>query len=137
MRGGFNYQRSEFNRATQALRQPGSALKPFIYLTAMANGFTPSSIVLDAPMVVDQGPGLGKWKPANYSGRFYGPSTLRLGIEKSRNLMTVRLAEAVGMDKVVEMAGRFGLERGLGRNLASALGSNEVAAMSKQPYSSK
>jgi penicillin-binding protein 1A len=127
--GGFNYARTEFNRATQALRQPGSALKPFIYLTAMANGFTPSSIVLDAPLVVDQGPGLGKWKPANYSGRFYGPSTLRLGIEKSRNVMTVRLADAVGMDRVVEMAGRFGLERGLGQNLAAALGSNEVTLL--------
>jgi len=127
--GGFSYARTEFNRATQALRQPGSALKPFIYLTAMAHGFTPSSIILDAPLVVDQGPGLGKWKPANYSGRFYGPSTLRLGIEKSRNLMTVRLAEAVGMDKVVEMAGRFGLDRGLGQNLASALGSNEVTLL--------
>jgi len=95
----------------------------------MANGFTPSSIVLDAPLVVDQGPGLGKWKPANYSGRFYGPSTLRLGIEKSRNLMTVRLADAVGMDRVVEMAGRFGLDRGLGQNLAAALGSNEVTLL--------
>jgi penicillin-binding protein 1A len=129
MRGGFNYQRSEFNRATQALRQPGSALKPFVYLAALENGFTPSSILLDAPIVVDQGPGLGKWKPANYSRRFYGPSTLRLGIEKSRNLMTVRLAQAVGMDRIREMATRFDLERGLGSNLASALGSNEVTLL--------
>ena len=129
MRGGFSYPRSEFNRATQALRQPGSALKPFVYLAALEDGFTPSSILLDAPIVIDQGPGLGKWKPANYSGQFYGPSTLRLGIEKSRNLMTVRLAQAVGMDRIREMAARFDLERGLGSNLASALGSNEVTLL--------
>ncbi len=126
MRGGFSYARSQYNRATQALRQPGSALKPFIYMAALENGFTPSSIILDAPLVVDQGPGLGKWKPANYSRRFYGPSTLRLGVELSRNLMTVRLAQAVGMGEVVELAQRFGLGRGMGYNLASALGSNEV-----------
>ncbi|HEX6113467.1 MAG TPA: penicillin-binding protein 1A [Geminicoccaceae bacterium] len=129
IQGGFSYARTEFNRATQALRQPGSALKPFVYLAALENGFTPSSILLDAPIVVDQGPGLGKWKPANYSRRFYGPSTLRLGIEKSRNVMTVRLAQAVGMDRIREMATRFDLERGLGRNLASALGSNEVTLL--------
>ena len=126
MSGGFSYARSVFNRATQALRQPGSALKPFIYLAGLESGFTPSSILLDAPIVVDQGPGLGKWKPANYSGRFYGPSTLRLGIEKSRNLMTVRLAQAAGMDRVVDMVDRFGIARGMGRNLASALGAGEV-----------
>ncbi|MGH6904141.1 MAG: penicillin-binding protein 1A [Geminicoccaceae bacterium] len=129
MTGGFSYARSVFNRATQALRQPGSAFKPFVYLAALENGFTPSSILLDAPIVIDQGPGLGKWKPANYSRRFYGPSTLRLGIEKSRNLMTVRLAQAVGMDQIVAMATRFDLERGLGYNLASALGSNEVSLL--------
>jgi penicillin-binding protein 1A len=129
MTGGFSYARSVFNRATQALRQPGSAFKPFVYLAALENGFTPSSILLDAPIVIDQGPGLGKWKPANYSRQFYGPSTLRLGIEKSRNLMTVRLAQAVGMDQIVAMATRFDLERGLGYNLASALGSNEVSLL--------
>ena len=129
MTGGFSYARSVFNRATQALRQPGSALKPFIYLAALENGFTPSSILLDAPIVVDQGAGLGKWKPANYSRRFYGPSTLRLGIEKSRNVMTVRLAQAVGMERIIAMAARFDLERGLGYNLASALGSNEVGLL--------
>ncbi|HLT18898.1 MAG TPA: penicillin-binding protein 1A, partial [Thermomicrobiales bacterium] len=129
LQGGFSYARSEFNRATQALRQPGSALKPFVYLAALENGFTPSSILLDAPIVIDQGAGLGKWKPSNYSRRFYGPSTLRLGIEKSRNVMTVRLAQAVGMDRIREMATRFDLERGLGRNLASALGSNEVTLL--------
>ncbi len=124
--GGYSFQRSVFNRATQALRQPGSALKPFIYLAGLESGLTPSSIFLDAPIVIDQGPGLGKWKPSNYSNTFYGPSTLRLGLEKSRNVMTVRLAQAIGMDRVVDMAKRFGLARGLGHNLAAALGANEV-----------
>jgi penicillin-binding protein 1A len=124
--GGYSFKRSVFNRATQALRQPGSALKPFIYLAGLASGLTPSSIFLDAPIVLDQGPGLGKWKPVNYSNQFYGPSTLRLGLEKSRNVMTVRLAQTIGMERVVEMAQRFDLARGLGRNLASALGSSEV-----------
>jgi penicillin-binding protein 1A len=128
--GGFSYARSVFNRATQALRQPGSALKPFVYLAGLESGLTPSSILLDAPIVIDQGPGLGKWKPANYSGRFYGASTLRLGIEKSRNLMTVRLAQATGMDRVVDMVHRFGIDRGMGRNLASALGAGEVDLLS-------
>ena len=127
MTGGFSFRRSVFNRATQALRQPGSALKPFIYLAGLESGLTPSSILLDAPIVIDQGPGLGKWKPVNYSGHFYGPSTLRLGIEKSRNLMTVRLAQATGMERVVDMVHRFGIDGGMGRNLASALGSGEVS----------
>jgi penicillin-binding protein 1A len=126
MSGGFNYAESVFNRATQALRQPGSAIKPFVYLAGLENGMTPSTILLDAPIVVDQGPGLGKWKPANYSGHFYGPSTLRLGLEKSRNLMTVRLAQATGMDNVVEMVHRFGIDRGMNDNLASALGAGDV-----------
>jgi penicillin-binding protein 1A len=128
--GGFSYARSVFNRATQALRQPGSALKPFVYLAGLESGLTPSSILLDAPIVIDQGPGLGKWKPANYSGRFYGASTLRLGIEKSRNLMTVRLAQATGMERVAEMVHRFGIDRGMRRNLASALGAGEVDLLS-------
>ena len=126
MSGGFSYAQSVFNRATQALRQPGSALKPFVYLAALESGMTPSTILLDAPIVIDQGPGLGKWKPANYSGHFYGPSTLRLGLEKSRNLMTVRLAQATGMDRVAEMVHRFGIDRGMGNNLAAALGAGEV-----------
>ncbi|HEX5079366.1 MAG TPA: penicillin-binding protein 1A [Geminicoccaceae bacterium] len=124
--GGYSFKRSVFNRATQALRQPGSALKPFVYLAGLASGLTPSSIFLDAPIVIDQGPALGKWKPVNYSNQFYGPSTLRLGLEKSRNVMTVRLAQTIGMDRVVDMCRRFNLARGLGHNLASALGANEV-----------
>ena len=95
-------------------------------MPAWQSGLTPSSILLDAPIVIDQGPGLGKWKPVNYSNQFYGPSTLRLGLEKSRNVMTVRLAQTIGMDRVVDMAERFDLERGLGHNLAAALGANEV-----------
>ena len=130
MSGGFSYAESVFNRATQALRQPGSAIKPFVYLAGLENGLTPSSILLDAPIVIDQGAGLGKWKPANYSGHFYGPSTLRLGLEKSRNLMTVRLAQATGMDKVVEMVHRFGIDRGMGTNLSAALGAGEVDLLS-------
>ena len=127
--GGFSYRQSKFNRATQALRQPGSAFKPFVYLAALEDGRTPSTIVMDAPIVVDQGPGLPLWRPENYSQTFYGPSTLRLGLEKSRNLMTVRLAQEVGMERVIDVAKRFGIDRGLGTGLASALGSNEVTVL--------
>ncbi len=130
MSGGFSFRQSQFNRATQAYRQPGSAFKPFVYLAALENGFTPASIILDAPLVIDQGPGLPVWKPENYSDNFYGPSTLRVGVEKSRNLMTVRLAREIGMDKVVDVARRFGIDRGLGTNLAASLGANEVDLMS-------
>ena len=109
MAGGYNYAESEFNRATQAMRQPGSAFKPFVYLAALDAGFSPTTRILDAPLVVDQGPGKPKWKPANYTKRFYGPSIMRLGIEKSRNLMTARLAMNLGMDRVQDYARRFGL----------------------------
>jgi len=127
--GGFSYQLSEFNRATQALRQPGSSFKPFVYAAALDSGFTPSSLVLDAPFVMDQGPGLGLWKPENYSKTFYGPSTLRLGLEKSRNVMTVRLAQSVGMDKIVDYAGRFGVMQDMSPVLAMALGSGETTLL--------
>ncbi|MCX8101262.1 MAG: penicillin-binding protein 1A [Geminicoccaceae bacterium] len=126
MSGGFSFRQSQFNRATQARRQAGSAFKPFVYLAALEAGYTPSSIVLDAPIVIDQGPGLPKWRPENYSQQFYGPSTLRLGLEKSRNLMTVRLAQDIGMERVIDVARRFGIERGLEPCLSNALGSNEV-----------
>ena len=109
MAGGWSFWESQFNRATQALRQPGSAFKPFVYLSALENGYTPADLVLDAPIVIDQGPGLPKWKPRNYSNEFYGPSTLRLGVEKSRNLMTVRLANQVGMENIAETGRRFGI----------------------------
>ncbi len=127
--GGFDYANSQFNRATQAKRQPGSAFKPFVYATALDNGFTPSDLILDAPFVIDQGPGLPKWKPANYSRKFYGPSTLRLGVEKSRNLMTVRLAQNVGMDKVADYAERFGIINDLPQTLAMSLGAGETTLL--------
>ncbi|MEO5373425.1 MAG: penicillin-binding protein 1A [Alphaproteobacteria bacterium] len=129
MVGGFAYGRSEFNRASQALRQPGSAFKPFVYLAALDNGYTPSSVMLDAPFVVDQGPGLPKWKPQNYGHDFLGPTTLRVGIEKSRNLMTVRLAQAVGMDKVADYAERFGVVERLPRMLSMSLGAGETTVL--------
>jgi penicillin-binding protein 1A len=129
MSGGFDYEMSEFNRATQAMRQPGSAFKPFVYLTALDHGFTPSTIILDAPFVIDQGPGLGKWKPANYTKRFYGPSPMRIGIERSRNLMTVRLAQSVGMDAIVETTRRFGITDDMPRQLSMALGSGETTLL--------
>ena len=127
--GGFDFGASQFNRATQALRQPGSAFKPFVYAAALDAGFTPSSLVLDAPFVIDQGYGMGKWKPANYSNKFYGPSTLRLGIEKSRNLMTVRLAQYIGMDRVVDYARRFGIVDDMPPILSMALGAGETTLL--------
>lgn len=127
--GGFDYKKSEFNRVTQADRQPGSAFKPFVYAAALDAGFTPSDLVLDAPFVIDQGFGQGKWKPANYSNKFYGPSTLRLGIEKSRNLMTVRLAQEIGMERVADYARRFGIVDDMPLNLSMALGAGETTLM--------
>ena len=129
MSGGWSFETSEFNRATQALRQPGSAFKPFVYMTALENGYTPATIILDAPIVIDQGPGLPLWKPENYSQQFYGPSTMRLGIEKSRNLMTVRLAQAVGMEKVVDLVRRFGVIDNLPPLLSMALGAGETTPL--------
>ena len=110
MTGGYNPAMSEFNRVTQAQRQPGSAFKPFVYLAALDNGFSPTTRILDAPLVIDQGPGMPKWKPANYTRKFYGPSIMRQGIEQSRNLMTARLAMAIGMPTVQEYADRFGID---------------------------
>ena len=129
MVGGISFAKSQFNRAVQAYRQPGSSFKPFVYLTALDNGFTPSTLILDAPMVVDQGPGLEKWKPKNYTNVFYGPSTLRTGIEKSRNLMTVRLAQAVGIEKTVQYAKKFGISDNLMPVLSMSLGSGETTLL--------
>jgi penicillin-binding protein 1A len=89
MSGGISFNKSEFNRATQAFRQPGSAFKPFVYLTALEKGLAPNTKILDAPFVIDQGADLGKWSPTNYSKKFYGVSTMRLGLEKSRNLIPI------------------------------------------------
>jgi len=129
MTGGYSAETSQFNRVTQARRQPGSAFKPFVYLAALDAGYTPSTLILDAPFVIDQGPGLPKWRPANYTKKFYGPSTMRLGIEKSRNLMTVRLAQTIGMDKVSAYAKRFGIVDKMPETLAMALGAGETTLM--------
>jgi len=129
MVGGYDFGESQFNRATQAERQPGSAFKPFVYAAALEEGFTPSTLVLDAPFVIDQGEGQGKWKPQNYSNEFYGPSTLRLGLEKSRNLMTVRVAQYIGMDHVIDVAQRFGLGEDMKPTLAHALGAGETTPL--------
>jgi penicillin-binding protein 1A len=129
MSGGYSFARSQFNRVTQAMRQPGSSFKPILYLAALDEGYTPSSLILDAPFVIEQGPGLPKWRPENYTSEFYGPSTMRLGIEKSRNLMTVRLAQALGMDKVAEYANRLGVAKNMPKLLASSLGSIEATPM--------
>ena len=126
MSGGFSYNLSEFNRATQAKRQPGSAFKPFVYAAALENGFTPSTLVLDAPFVIDQGVGLKTWKPENYGKKFYGPSTLRTGIEKSRNLMTVRVAQKVGFEQISKIANSFGIYNDVPELLSVSLGSAET-----------
>jgi len=126
MSGGFSYNLSEFNRATQAKRQPGSAFKPFVYAAALENGFTPSTLILDAPFVMDQGEGLKTWKPENYGKKFYGPSTLRTGIEKSRNLMTVRVAQKVGFEQISKVANSFGIYNHVPELLSVSLGSAET-----------
>ena len=129
MVGGYSYANSQFNRATQAKRQPGSAFKPFVYLAAFDEGYTPSTLILDAPFVQDQGPGLPKWRPSNYAKKFYGPSTMRLGIEKSRNLMTVRLAQTIGMEKVSAYAKKFGITPNLQEVLSMSLGAGDTRLM--------
>ncbi len=126
MIGGFSFKLSEFNRATQARRQPGSAFKPFVYAAALENGFTPSTLVLDAPFVIEQGEGLKTWKPENYGKKFYGPSTLRVGIEKSRNLMTVRVAQKVGFEKISKITKSFGIYNDVPELLSVSLGAAET-----------
>ncbi|HEV3370973.1 MAG TPA: penicillin-binding protein 1A [Xanthobacteraceae bacterium] len=127
MVGGFSYDQSQFNRATQALRQPGSSFKPIVYSAALDNGYTPSSIVLDAPLEIDTGSGI--WRPENYEQNFYGPSTLRFGIEHSRNVMTVRLAQDIGMPLIGEYAKRLGVYDNLPPYLSYALGAGETTLM--------
>ncbi len=129
MSGGFSYERSQFNRVIQARRQPGSAFKPFVYLAALDRGFTPSTLILDAPFVIDQGPGMPKWRPANYTKKFYGPSTMRLGIEKSRNLMTVRLAQTIGIETIADYAQKFGISDKLPNQLSMSLGAGETTLL--------
>jgi penicillin-binding protein 1A len=128
--GGFSFDQSQFDRATQAMRQPGSSFKPFVYSAALDNGYTPSSIVVDAPIEIDQGAGMGVWRPENYSnGKYAGPATLRFGIEQSRNLMTVRLAQDIGMPLIGEYAKRFGIYDSLPNYLSYSLGAGETTVL--------
>jgi penicillin-binding protein 1A len=127
MAGGFSYDQSQFNRATQALRQPGSSFKPLVYATALDNGYTPSTVVLDGPIEIDTGTGI--WAPENYTRKYYGPSTLRFGIEHSRNVMTVRLAQDIGMPLIGEYARRFGVYDNLPPYLSFALGAGETTLL--------
>ncbi|MDB2515641.1 penicillin-binding transpeptidase domain-containing protein, partial [Candidatus Pelagibacter bacterium] len=127
--GGFSFKKSEFNRATQASRQPGSAFKPFIYALALENGYTPSTLILDAPLVLEQGTDLKMWKPENYGKKFYGPSTLRMGLEKSRNLMTVRIAQNLGLKKIVNFSKQLGIYNNPSELLSISLGSAETTLL--------
>ena len=124
MQGGFSYQHSVFNRATQGQRQPGSSFKPFVYAAALDSGYSPATIVVDAPIEINTPQGL--WRPRNSSNKFYGPTPLRTGIEQSRNLMTIRLAQEIGMDVVADYAERFGVYENMRRFLANSLGSEET-----------
>lgn len=126
MVGGYSFQHSQFNRATQARRQPGSSFKPFVYAAALDNGYTPASLILDAPFVASGGPDERFYMPSNYSERYYGMSTLRLGLELSRNVMTVRLAQEMGMEPISEYGERFGIYDDLEPVLAMALGAGET-----------
>jgi len=128
MQGGWKYGDDQFNRATQAMRQPGSAFKPFVYLAALERGFTPATLVLDAPFVIEDRPG-NFWSPTNYSNEYYGPTPIRVGVEKSRNLMTVRLADFLGMDVVSEVAERFEITEDMQPLLANALGAGETTVL--------
>jgi penicillin-binding protein 1A len=127
--GGFSSRLSSFNRATQAMRQTGSSFKPFVYLAALDNGFTPSSLINDAPAEFSQGPGLPIWRPGNFDGEFMGPITMRRALEKSRNIVTVRLAQAVGMQKVIEYTKKFGIADDMPPYLSFSLGAKETTLL--------
>jgi len=127
--GGFSSHISQFDRATQAMRQPGSSFKPFVYMAALDKGFTPSSLIMDAPFEYVQGPGLPLWRPENYDGDYLGATPLRVGIEKSRNVMTVRLANAIGMPTVVEYAKKFGIADDMPELLSFSLGAKETTPL--------
>ncbi len=128
--GGFNFKKSEFNRVTQAKRQPGSAFKPIVYAAALEKGFAPNSIILDAPFVESQGVGLKNWKPENYGKKFYGPSTFRKGIEYSRNLMTVRIAKILGLDEILKLSKKLNIYEEIPELLSVSLGAAETTLMS-------
>tara|TARA_B100000989_G_scaffold270578_1_gene226765 strand:- start:46 stop:2409 length:2364 start_codon:yes stop_codon:yes gene_type:complete len=127
--GGFNFKKSEFNRVTQAKRQPGSAFKPIVYAAALEQGFSPNSIILDAPFVESQGVGLKNWKPENYGKKFYGPSTLRKGIEYSRNLMTVRIAKILGLEEILNLSKKLNIYEEIPELLSVSLGAAETTLM--------
>ena len=127
--GGFNFKSSEFNRVTQAKRQPGSAFKPIVYAAALENGYSPNSIILDAPFVESQGVGLKNWKPENYGKKFYGPTTLRKGIEYSRNLMTVRIAKSLGLDKILNLSQELEIYKDIPELLSVSLGAAETTLL--------
>ena len=129
MSGGFSFKKSEFNRVSQAKRQPGSAFKPFIYALALENNYTPSSLILDAPIVLDQGQDLKMWKPENYGKKFYGLSTLRTGVEKSRNLMTVRISQNLGIDKIINFSKKLNIYENPDELLSVSLGSAETTLL--------
>jgi penicillin-binding protein 1A len=129
MVGGFSYDQSEFNRAIQAMRQPGSSFKPIVYATALDNGYTPSNQIMDSPFVLDMGPGQAAWAPSNYDGKSGGLRTLRYGVEHSKNLMTVRLANEVGMPAISEYARRFGVYDDMLPLLSMSLGAGETTVM--------
>ncbi len=129
MSGGFSFKKSEFNRVSQAKRQPGSAFKPFIYALALENNYTPSSLILDAPIVLDQGEDLKMWKPENYGKKFYGLSTLRTGVEKSRNLMTVRISQDLGIDKIINFSKKLNIYENPDELLSVSLGSAETTLL--------
>ena len=124
--GAFNFKTSEFNRVTQAKRQPGSAFKPIVYAAALEKGFAPNSIILDAPFVESQGVGLKNWKPENYGKKFYGPSTLRKGIEYSRNLMTVRIAKNLGLQEILKLSKELNIYDDIPELLSVSLGTAET-----------
>ena len=127
--GGFSFESSEFNRVTQAKRQPGSAFKPFVYAAALENNFSPNSIILDAPFIAEQGVGLKNWKPENYGKEFYGPTTLRKGIEYSRNLMTVRIAQEIGLTKILQLSQALNIYNEIPELLSVSLGSAETTLL--------
>lgn len=129
MSGGYSFDKTVFNRATQAKRQPGSSFKPFVYLSALERGFSPNSVVMDSPIEIPQGPGLPLWRPKNYNDEYLGAATLRTGIEKSRNVMTVRLAQALGIETILSTAHRFDLYEKAPHHLSIVLGSQEVTPL--------
>ena len=129
MVGGYSFDLSQFNRSSQAMRQPGSALKPFVYASALDNGYQPNTILLDAPYVNEQPKELGKWKPDNYGNKFYGKKTLRSGVEQSRNLMTVRLAEAIGNEKILDLTKKTKIYQNPQNLLSFTLGAGETTLL--------